>query len=321
MKMTWLLRSTLALLLLAAAAWGWFWWQRGQPGWAIAGALLIALAHVPVMALEFTLLHHLNAGDPAPPPTGAELLRAWAGEAVGAVAVFGWRQPFRAAAFADQLPADGTGHRGVVLIHGFICNRALWNPWWPRLRAAGIPCIAVNLEPVFGSIDAYAPRIEQAVRQLTACTGRPPLLVAHSMGGLALRAWLRAYDGAARMHGAVTVGTPHRGTRLARFGLMPNARQMELDSDWLRRLADDEPGEALYRRFTCFYSHTDNVVVPCSTATLPGADNRHLRAQAHVQLLQHPDVWAAVLQRLGEADAAPASTGSASMAGLPLRAP
>jgi triacylglycerol lipase len=41
---------------------------------------------------------------------------------------------------------------------------------------------------VFGGIDDYAPLIEQAVQQVTQATGRPPLLVCHSMGGLAARA-------------------------------------------------------------------------------------------------------------------------------------
>ena len=84
-----------------------------------------------------------------------------------------------------------SGRRGLVLVHGFVCNRGLWNPWLPRLRAAGVPCIAVNLEPVFGSDRRLRAADRAAVQRVTQATGRPPLLVAHSMGGLALRAWLR----------------------------------------------------------------------------------------------------------------------------------
>jgi hypothetical protein len=320
MKLARLLQAVLAALVLAAGAWAAYWLQRGRPLWAVAGALAIVFVHVPVMALEFLLLRGVNRADPAPRPTTRELLRAWANEAVGAVPLFGWRQPFGWRRFDDHLPADAGGRRGLLLVHGFVCNRGLWNPWWPRLRAAGVPCIALNLEPVFGSIDDYAALVEAGVRRLHACTGQSPLLVGHSMGGLALRAWLRAYDGATRMHGAVTIGTPHHGTWLARFGAAPNAWQMRAGSRWLRRLAGDEAGEALYRRFTCFYSHTDNIVVPCSTATLPGADNRHLRAQAHVHLLQHPAVFDAVMQRLRGDDAGPraAATACAADASAPL---
>ena len=76
------------------------------------------------------------------------------------------------------------------------------------------------------------------------------------------------------------------------------------DQEGLRRLlpplaalAAQEPPER-YRRFTCFYGHCDNIVFPCSTATLPDADNRHLRGHAHVHMLRHPDVLAEVLRRL-----------------------
>jgi len=221
-----LLQALVALLLLAAGLWAAFWLQRGQVAWAVAGVLCIVLLHAPLMALEFMLLRHANRDDPAPRPRTPELLRAWAAEVLGAVVVFGWRQPFRRRRFDDHLPADAQGRRGLLLVHGFVCNRGLWNPWWPRLRAAGVPCIALDLEPVFGSIDDYVPQIDVAVRRLSEATGQPPLLVAHSMGGLAVRAWLRQHQGDARMHAALTVGSPHHGTALGRFGFWANTQQM-----------------------------------------------------------------------------------------------
>ena len=225
---------------------------------------------------------------------------------VGAVQVFGWQQPFRSQRFADHLPADAAGRRGLLLVHGFVCNRGLWNPWWPHLLRHRVPCIALNLQPVFGSIDDHAEAIDAAVQRLTGATGRAPMLVGHSMGGLALRAWLRRHAGHARVHGAITVGTPHRGTWLGRFAFSVNGVQMRIDSAWLGALTAVE-AQGPFPRFTCFYSHCDNIVFPASMATLPGADNRHLRGQAHVHMLQHPDVLDEVLRRLREPDAQPAA--------------
>ena len=291
---------TLTLLLgVLLALLGWF---RGAGWWLLAGMLLLALAHAPLMALEFVLMRRIGRDDPAPRPGVWELLRAWAAEVGGAVRVFGWQIPWRWRRYPDHLPADAAGRRGLILVHGFVCNRGLWNPWWPRLREVGVPCIAPNLEPAFGSIDELVPRIEDAVQRMTAATGLPPLLVAHSMGGLAVRAWLRDHDGDARVQGIITIGTPHRGTWLARFGLAPNTRQMRLHSPWLAALAAGET-PARRRLFTCFHGHCDNIVFPCSTATLPDADNRHLRGHAHVHLLRHPAVLAEVLRRVWQHDA------------------
>jgi triacylglycerol lipase len=297
MKMARLLQAlTLFLLLwMLLALLGWLAW--GLALWLVLGMLLLALLHVPLMALEFLLLRWAGRDDATPRPRPRELLCAWAAEALGAVQVFGWQIPWRWRRFDDHLPANAGGRRGLILVHGFVCNRGVWNRWWPQLRERDVPCIALNLEPVFGSIDDYPPLIEAAVRHMHAVTGLPPLLVAHSMGGLALRAWLRDCDGDARVHGMVTIGTPHHGTWLARFGLAPNTRQMRRHSAWLAELAAREPAER-YRRFICFHGNCDNIVFPCSTATLPGADNRHLRGHAHVHMLQHPAVLAEVLRRL-----------------------
>jgi hypothetical protein len=54
-------------------------------------------------------------------------------------------------------------------------------------------------------------------------------------------------------------------------------------------LAKVEPASR-YAKFTCWYSNCDNIVVPASTATLPGADNRLVSAQGHVSMAFSPRV-------------------------------
>jgi triacylglycerol esterase/lipase EstA (alpha/beta hydrolase family) len=156
---------------------------------------------------------------------------------------------------------------------------------------------------VFGSIEAYASHVEEGVRKLEETTGLAPVVVAHSMGGLAVRAWLQAREADARVHRVFTIGSPHHGTWLGRFGRTPNTRQMRLHGPWLGNLAAREP-QARYGRFTCFYSHCDNIVFPPSTATLPGADNRHLEGWSHVHLAFHPAVFEEVMRWLAPSLAA-----------------
>lgn len=301
--------------LLAAAAWAVYFAQGGRGGVALAGALVIVGGYALVLGFEFVCLRLAHGDDPTPPASAAQLLRAWWGEVCSAPVVFCWRQPFFSRRHADFLPAAVAGRRGVLLVHGFVCNRGLWNPLLVRLQAAGVPVVAVNLEPVFGSIDAYAGCIEAGMRRLRECTGVAPLVVAHSMGGLAVRRWWAGLaDPTLAPHHVITIGTPHHGTWLARFALTPNARQMRRASAWLQALAAQEPaGRAA--RFTCFYGHCDNIVFPPATATLPGADNRHLSGVAHVHMAERREPWEELLRRLG-ADAAPsgpvASWGSSS---------
>ncbi|TAM47795.1 MAG: alpha/beta fold hydrolase [Burkholderiaceae bacterium] len=285
-------------LLAAACAWLLAFWPRA-PLLALAGCVVIVFGYAILLALEFAVLRLAQHGDPVPQPGWRELMRAWAGETVAAARVFCWWQPFRSRAVPDQLVPVNAGRqrRGIVLVHGFVCNRGVWTPWLRRLRASGHVFVAVNLEPVFGAIDDYAPIIEDAVQRVTQATGRAPLLVCHSMGGLATRAWLRAANGYARVHHIVTIGTPHHGTWLARSMGGANARQMRIGCDWQHQLERDLPAQQ-QALFTCWYSNCDNIVFPASTATLPGADNRLLRGVAHVQLALDEAVMRDTLAKL-----------------------
>lgn len=294
------LQQTLTLgAVLLAMLWAVLSARAGHADWALGGVLAILGSYAAVLALEFTLLRLVHGQDPTPPATTTQLLGAWWGEVLSAPRVFCWRQPFQSQRFPDHLPAAARGRRGVLFVHGFVCNRGLWNPWLQRLHQADVPFVAVTMEPPFGSIDDGISAIEHGVRCLEACTGQAPVLVAHSMGGLALRRWWAELGDEARVHHAITIGTPHQGTWLARFAMSLNGRQMRQGSRWLATLAAREPvGRA--RRFTCFYSHCDNIVFPPTSATLPGADNRHLPGVAHVHMADHPAPWLALQALLAQ---------------------
>lgn len=289
-----------AFLFLCVALWLVFAWPR-SPVLAVGGIAAAVLLYLGAMALEFALMHRINAQDATPAARLSIVVRAWWAEVRVALRVFCWDQPFRSRAEADWLPKQPTGRRGVVLVHGFMCNRAVWRPWFAPLQRAGHAFEAVNLEPVLGSIDAYAPQIEAAVQRVHAATGMPPVLVCHSMGGLAARAWLRANGGRARVHQVLTLGTPHGGTWMARWARSGNRGQMALNSDWSQALALNETSSQA-ALFSCWYSNCDNVVFPASTASLPGAENRLVPGLAHVQMARHARVISEALRLLASDD-------------------
>ncbi len=293
------LQQIITLSLLAVASvWLIYFWPS-SPILAVGGYVLVILGYSGFLAVEFVALRFVNRADPAPQPSWSELASAWWGETLVAPRVFCWRQPFRSHAFPDQLTPEQAfaGRRGIVFVHGFFCNRAFWAPWLKRLQQTRHAYVAVNLEPVFASIDDYVPTIDEAVRRVSAATGLAPLVICHSMGGLAVRAWLKEAKAEARIFHVVTLGTPHRGTWLARFGHGANGKQMQMASKWQQELDADMPPDR-HRLFTCWYSNCDNIVFPTSTATLPGADNRLIAGVAHVQLAFVPEVMSTTLGML-----------------------
>lgn len=300
MKLATLQKIITGSLITAALAW-WLSFHQDFPLLAVGGALLLTLGYALVLAVEFLLVRatSLDHGDGASRATWRELIGAWCNEAVVAPQVFCWRQPFFAGQFPDKLsgPNIRRDQRGLVLVHGFFCNRGFWTPWLRQLEGRGHAFVALNLEPIFGSIDSYIDQIDAAVARVTEVSGMPPVIVCHSMGGLAVRAWLKATQSDKRVHHVVTIGTPHRGTWLARFGHSENGRQMRVDSAWQARLNEGNAA-GRYVRYTCWYSNSDNIVFPAVNATLPGADNRLVRGVAHVQLAFLPQVIQDTLAKL-----------------------
>ena len=184
----------------------------------------------------------------------------------------------------------------VILVHGIACNRAIWRPLLAALRAAGIERVdAVNLEPPFADIDALAQALLEQIEGLRA-SGRPVVIVAHSMGGLVARAAARIANPGV-IGRSITLGTPHHGTEIAcRFG-WPSTRQMCRGSPWLLELNGLQEGR-LGVPLTSLYSLDDNLIAPATSAAIRGARLIELRGLGHLSLLSAPAVLEGIVAEL-----------------------
>ncbi len=282
---------------LTALGWTTFAAQHSV-GWLVGGWAVLVGGHALVLAAEFVASALVNRRGEGPHASASDLLRAWWAECLLSPRIWAWRQPFRSTAIADHFPATD-GRRGVVLIHGFSCNRGFWLPWLRRLTLQGRCVVAVDLEPPLGSLDGFVQTVDDAIRQVRTATGLPPMVVAHSMGGLVARAWWCRTRGAQPVHRIVTLATPHAGTWTARIGRAASSLEMRIGSPWLAALAQAQQG-CEPARFTCWFSNCDNMVFPMHTATLPGADNRPAHGLAHVELAFDAAVMNGTLALLDE---------------------
>ncbi len=213
-------------------------------------------------------------------------------------------------AFVLQLPWGGTPtlmlsapqtarRTPVLLVHGFLCNHRIWDAMTRRLHQAGHAVLTVDLEPVFAPIESYAALIQQAVAQLCQQTGATKVaLVGHSMGGLAIRAWLRAY-GSERANRVITLGTPHTGTQILRRSRSSNGQQMMGHSAWLQALEQSETG-ATRSLIRIALTPQDHIVYPQREQVLAGVPVTVFDGLGHVELSSHPAVIDWVLQQVAD---------------------
>ena len=108
------------------------------------------------------------------------------------------------------------------------------------------------------------------------------MVVGHSMGGLVARACLRDPAARARIARIVTLGTPHHGSVLARWGPGRNARQMRPGSAWLAALNAQGPAPV---PLVSVFSWHDNFVAPQDSPLLAGAQNVALAGIGHLSLV------------------------------------
>lgn len=237
----------------------------------------------------------------------------------------------------------------VLLVPGWSDGPEDLEPLESRFLEAGWPLarvMAVEFQDPVGSNRTHARAVAAAVRSLRATTGaRRVDIVAHSMGGLAVRRFLAegetdsteqdprvpaletSPDGVATpatVRKVVFLGTPHRGTAAAWLAWGEGGDEMQPGSPFLDTLnaAPFVPDsvEAL-----ALWTPLDLRVIPGESAILPEAENTRnaeICCPTHPGLLDHDETFRAVVEFLREGGGGePAGSGGGSPPRSPGRSP
>lgn len=237
---------------------------------------------------------------------GMTLEGFWQTVAFGLQAVHGVRR-FR---MPDVRPDGGPP---VVLVAGYLENAGQMWLLARRLQAAGFQPVLVDLPSTLRSIEQNAAFLEGEIAAVCEASGRERVgFVGHSMAGVIARTLVRRQQ-RPRLASVVTIGSPHRGTRMARFGVGQSPRDMRPESPLLEQHPPAQAGQAPVHTII---STQDNIVSPPWNTVLAEGDDVVLdRAVGHVAPLYLAEVSERVLgwlrADLGVAEATPQlSTGN-----------
>ena len=199
-------------------------------------------------------------------------------------------------------PKPAPTRRAVVLIHGVLVNDGLWFVLRRFLVRRGVkPVYTINYGPPFADIERFAKQLRARVETICAATGAERVvLVAHSMGGLVARAYLRRF-GAGRVARLVTIGTPHHGSILAYSFPGRGLEQMHPGNPWLAELNRDESKPAPVP-ITSIWSRHDSMVMPQASSVLACARNLAVIGVAHNALVWNAEVMELVVREISRPD-------------------
>ncbi|TQF12344.1 permease [Myxococcus llanfairpwllgwyngyllgogerychwyrndrobwllllantysiliogogogochensis] len=203
--------------------------------------------------------------------------------------------------------------RPVLLLYGFFSTRRVFEVLEQRLRRDGYSVWSIHLGGALDrfntcGIDALARKVREKVeRMYTRYPHMGPLsIVGHSKGGLIGMYYVKRLGGDARVRNLITLGTPHKGSRLAYLGCATlgwfsrSMWQLTPVSPFLKQLRMGAFPRNV--RLTSLYSKMDEVT-PWASARLdvegqPQVFNHELPDVGHGELLTRRAVYEVIRREL-----------------------
>ncbi len=183
--------------------------------------------------------------------------------------------------------------RPVLLVHGYLHDSSAWTYMKRSLVKEGFgPVYCLNLGHPFRSIRSYAEKIKKKTEEIEEETKRRDLiLIGHSMGGLVSSFYAMHLAPLEKRIDMVTIGSPLGGTHVARIGLGPNAREMQLGS-WLIEDLQIKIKKNRHIRFYHIGTKTDQLVIPHTSSFIESSIQKQFifEDMGHVSLLFSPRV-------------------------------
>lgn len=189
----------------------------------------------------------------------------------------------------------------VILLHGLYNNASAWLYTGGKLRRKGYAVsvfsyksFGVSLQDVVSSFDARFAELEKRF------PGQKPVIIGHSLGGVLARTWLLHPENQERAAALITLGTPHKGSKLAVFASGELAKHLRPGSELMRRLAEAPP---LAMPCAAIASLADDAVLPASSLAPPhypegGWKLRFCAPVGHFHTLFHASAFAIIEEEL-----------------------
>ena len=296
--------ALLLLALLVAGGWGYLHWAvhavaHGAPvWWFVAGAPAVYFAPATALVALWLAASWLWR-TPRPPEAR---IGPWATARLFANEVWRLGLSWPLMALHRLLihdPSPAPAKRPVVLIHGVLVNDGVWFGLRRFVMRRGVaPVYTINYGPPFADIERFAGQLARRIEAICAATGAARVvLVAHSMGGLVARAYLRRF-GPSRVARLLTLATPHHGSVLAYSFPGRGLTQMHPGNPWLQELNRDETSPSPVA-VTSIWSWHDTMVMPQASSVLACAENVALTGIAHNAVLADRRVLELVVREIG----------------------
>ncbi len=209
--------------------------------------------------------------------------------------------PGTAFAAPAQPPRPAAAPDPIVFVHGWNSDGSIWQTMASRFRADGVPSNRLDqwTYDTAQSNTVTAARLAEEIRRVLNRTGaRRVDVVAHSMGSLSSRHYLKELAGAAKVDAWVSLAGPNHGTTLANWCQQTSCVEMRPGSEFLNALnsGDETPGAP---RYATWASPCDNTISPRNSVALAGARNTTTDCLDHSGLHEDRKVYEQVKSHLG----------------------
>jgi triacylglycerol lipase len=196
--------------------------------------------------------------------------------------------------------AAGSGNRPILFVHGWNSSASTWDTMVANFKAAGW----TDDELYRWSYDTSqsntitAQEVAARVDDIRTKTGWDKVdVIAHSMGSLSSRYFLKNLGGDVEVDDWISLGGPNHGTDTANFCFDTSCYEMRIGSTFLAELnaGDESPGAPAY---ATYWSPCDTIINPDSSVSVSGASNNKTACISHSALTTDSKVFSAVKSRV-----------------------
>ncbi len=198
-----------------------------------------------------------------------------------------------AALCVAAVPASASAQDPILFVHGYVESASLWNTMIGRFEKDGYPksYLSAYSYNTSQSNKIDAEEVKSKVESLLKTTGATKVdIIAHSMGSLNSRYYIKNLGGESKVDDWVSLGGPNHGTETANFCFSTSCVEMRVGSTFLKELnaTDETPGAVNYGTW---WSPCDEIINPDESVILSGASNHKTACMSHTALTTDETVY------------------------------